>query len=509
MDIIREFAVTPEKILNYWCTWTTQSTIKHNRTFKKLYTNGVTRDSLCEEFLFGELNTLDMMPREVRGELIALLDDGWDVPYGAGQAHRWNFGSFELNPDRFPSFHGTPAKRLKEISDRVKALGWYGLGLWQAVQMCTDDGRAYTLDEARAFWRERLSWCAYADVKYLKLDWGRDCQNAEFRRMIRDEAAVIAPDMIIEQANPRDCLDLRYAERDGAAYALTKQRIADYLPLGDTFRVYDATWHFLHTTLISRTAEALEIAAARGDTPNPVLNVEDGVYIGAVLGCSMGIMRCYPCEVDPANDCYHIIETPTNPVIRALKFQRIAPPFGIAGSENHVSAEILHDSYYFPKTDNPGWPKISDQLVVQDCSAAIARGLPLPTVGHAAYGEKPVVLCAKNPRTGVSSVYSAPRTIGGSCCYSVRADITVHGCDAAKPVGIFGHYQSLTLEFDADMTGRRIFGQDLLTDEAEELTDRVTITGNSVTLAGELIDAVGLSRPECAADQPGMVLLAR
>lgn len=39
-----------------------------------------------------------------RGDLIALLDDGWDVPYGAADGRL--FGSLEVDAGRFPSLQG-------------------------------------------------------------------------------------------------------------------------------------------------------------------------------------------------------------------------------------------------------------------------------------------------------------------------------------------------------------------------------------------------------------------
>lgn len=509
MDIIREFTIAPEKRFNYWCSWRTQNTVCKNKTLKKVVANGSTRDAMSEEFLFGEIGVLEKTPREIRDDLIALLDDGWDVPYGAEPKNISQFGSFELNEERFPSFKGSPAERLKEMSDRVKALGWHGLGLWIAVQMHTGDGRKYSLDEAREYLRERLGWCAFADVKYLKLDWGINGNDVEFRTMINDEAKKIAPGMVIEQANLRNFLDVRYSDRHGENYESMKKRIAGCLMNGDSFRVYDATPQFRHTTLIARTAEAFGIIAPDADRCGSVINVEDGVYIGASLGCSIGAMRCYPCETDPANNYSSVIETPTNTLARALRFQRVAPPFAVNESEYLVSDEIVHDSYKYPKTDKRVWPGLSEQLIAQDCNQAVSRGLPLPTAENCESGEKPIVLCAKNPRSGVSSVFVSPRTIGGSCFHSVLADITLRGCDADKPVGIFGHYKSLTVVFDTDMTGRRVYGQDLLSDEAVDITDGVRIDGRRLVIDGEIIERIGLSLRECETELPGMLILAR
>lgn len=121
---------------NYWCTWSTQNFGRedehpdyHN------YLGGV-----GSQFARTEMNEknlrrwLQQFPK-IRGDLYLMLDDGWDVPYGVHpDKSRDRFGTLELDEERFPSFTGTPAQRLKKLNDFVKESGWRGLGLWVPAQ---------------------------------------------------------------------------------------------------------------------------------------------------------------------------------------------------------------------------------------------------------------------------------------------------------------------------------------------------------------------------------------
>ena len=124
--------IIPEKIYdtgNYLCTWRTQNTVLKNKKLDKLNLNQ-TRDSLCEEFLFGNPGILSLLDNEIKKDLIIVLDDGWDVDYGlkpspkdGGNEDYKKFGSMLLNEKRFPSFDGSPKERLKKLSDKIKEMG--------------------------------------------------------------------------------------------------------------------------------------------------------------------------------------------------------------------------------------------------------------------------------------------------------------------------------------------------------------------------------------------------
>lgn len=54
-----------------------------------------------------------------------------------------------------------------------------------------------------------------------------------------------------------------------------------------------------------------------------------------------------------------------------------------------------------------------------------------------------------------------------------------------------GEYKSLTLIFNNDISRRRIFGQDILSPEAEDITDSIKISGNRLVIGGEFIEKFG------------------
>jgi len=76
---------------------------------------------------------------KIRGDPIVLLDEGWEMPVNVQvPGDLWRLASMELSEDKFPSFKGSPAERLKKLNDRVRQLGWAGLGLWVAAQLSGD-----------------------------------------------------------------------------------------------------------------------------------------------------------------------------------------------------------------------------------------------------------------------------------------------------------------------------------------------------------------------------------
>ena len=94
----------------YWCTWATQDkTLKNHLMTGELNFPGDqgvpgVRDNINDEVIFGRKGWLKLFP-ETRGDIMFLVDDGWDVPYGAkgGQKGIHSFGSLVAERDRFPS----------------------------------------------------------------------------------------------------------------------------------------------------------------------------------------------------------------------------------------------------------------------------------------------------------------------------------------------------------------------------------------------------------------------
>lgn len=117
-------------MLNYYCTWNAQNCARPDAVLEPsaevfLGADGAkkARDYLDEDSIFGSGDLAGQFA-PVRDQLYFLLDDGWDVPRGThpvNDAAIESFGSLELARDRFPSFPGTPAQRLRGVNEALKA----------------------------------------------------------------------------------------------------------------------------------------------------------------------------------------------------------------------------------------------------------------------------------------------------------------------------------------------------------------------------------------------------
>ena len=485
---------------NYFCTWRTQSTTLPSEALRRDSIN--LRDRMDEAFLFDNPGILSRFFDGIRGDLIVVLDDGWDVPYHTAAGKIRNaFGSVELNPDRFPSTHGSPAERLKQLTDRILALGYRGVGLWIACQLPyhPDDPLAYDPAEHRAYWRERASWCRYAGVTYWKVDWGRYCDCVEYRRMMTEAVRAAAPELRIEHAFTQAAYDEPYRDR-----IVKPSRIARYVGLmecSDYLRSYDVVPEFRYTTMFSRVAETLRLA---GPSARAVINIEDAVQIGAALGCSLGIMRHASEETRVGGP--QTLVTPVRDAERVLRWQRIAPPFAACLCETKISQETVTDTWEYPVTEEEQWPYLGGKKLTQSAPLAVSRGLPLPEVKGGA--DLPLVGVSRHPVNGAAAVGAFPRTLHGVHNRQIPANVTIRGLTADAPVGIFGEYESLTLEADVPYAGRRIYVQDCASDEAEDVTDAVRVEGSRLTLPGKLIHEAGLRTVrDPAHEMPGLVLV--
>lgn len=140
----------------------------------------------------------------------------------------------------------------------------------------------------------------------------------------------------------------------------------------------------------------------------------------------------------------------------------------------------------------------------QDSYAALSRNMELPKV--VSDMEKPFILSSINPKTNALSVFVVPRSIGGNVMYTFKADVTIKAKSSEYPIGIFGHYKSLTIEFENNIENKKIYAQDLAADEAEDITEKVAVSGNKITLSGEIIDRIGLTVKEVDTELPGLIV---
>ena len=483
---------------DYYCTWAAQARVRPAEIPDDALS---VRDNMNEEMLFRENGLLGSYFDGVREDIIALLDDGWDVPYGsANPQNAGRFGSLELDTERFPSFKGDPTERLKALSDRIKSLGYKGTGLWIACQRPFADGDPVeNVEESRRYWEDRARLCHDAGIAYWKVDWGRMCGAADYREMMTDCVRKFAPGLAIEHMPTGIYPPFgKYVYRRESFNAGENEFNRRILGCSDYLRTYDVLGEFVNAITLNRVALLLGSGLRASERARGILNVEDSMYLGAGLGCSVGVMRHN--RFTPGRERR---DTPRYAeVVRALKWHRIAPPFAVGG-DFAISDELLCDEFAFPPKEPDSWPFVAGKTMRFESPAAISRGCLLPEVEA---DVKPFAVASKNPN-GAYSIALLCRTTGGKLLEYFPAKVRITGARADRPVGIFGKYKSLTIEFDRPVGQMRVMAQDLCRDAAEDITGAVSLSGRELTIGGEVLDRVCAEALRPGDDSaPGLVL---
>ncbi len=489
----------PSPSPNYWCTWSTQSAHlpAARRVLAPLFGGDLnrptTRDSLCEEVLFGPEGWTGFYP-ESRADLYFLLDDGWDVPYGAhphippGLAQ---FGAMAPDPRRFPSLSGAPGQRLAELTRRVTDAGWRGLGLWVAIQSQGAAGvESWRGLSPREEWTRKIAWCAEGGVAYLKVDWGASCGDIAFRRMLTEIRDEVAPGIVIEHCRCQPPVNGLNDDGTGGGRRLMGPEDAELrdwerqvLPFSDVWRIYDWIEPLSVPQGIDRTVTDIRLVEETGS--RALVSTEDGLYLGAALGCAFGVMRS---PLRPPNDrrwpslpCRRLRE-----VDRAVRWSRLAPAYA-PSEENRIvwSDETLFDAWQF--AEGEFWYRpICGKPIRQGAPARVARGLPLPEV--IAEGDVPYVLASRNP-AGPVAVAALPR-VAGEKSVTPSADVridAVPGPDA--PLGVFGSFRTLALRAPQNLG--RLFAQDLADGPVHDIRAAATVTDGRLVIPGDLLARIG------------------
>lgn len=492
---------------NYWCTWSVQNYMfgQGAKTLDPKEVEGGTgaehgREAMNEKNVFDPSGWATTFFPRVRGDLYVMYDDG---------LFRNGSGSFQIDERKFPFLAGLDAQdRMLKLNERTRALGWRGAALW-----CR--GPATSGNAADKI----VQWSRYAGIGYWKIDGGDDDFN------LMNVAAHLYPELKLEHAAPTGPFNGNW--QSGAV-----GRFGEYQPdwhesqcleHSDVMRTYDVSPALSFPTTLDRAAAAL-----RYENQHParsLLNVEDEVYLAATLGCTMGIMRHPLIGLRPGSDidvgftCPRQCKRRMDEVVRALLWQRLAPPFASYADGTDASGQprtedktqiddnILVDSWTFKSGET--W--LSDAVgktIRQGAPARVSRGLSLPEVNSEA-GPPPFVIAARFPN-GAVAVAVQGRTTEERNWIFTPADVTLAVGAARGPIGVFGHYRHLTLRFDAPLDKVRILAQDLAGERAEDITDQVVIKDNTLTLSGALIERVGLSAASKGdTSDPGLVLMIR
>ncbi len=457
---------------SYLCTWWNQSKAAAGLG---LTGTGLSewRDALSYDALFGEKNFYHIVPRELRSGLIFLLDDGWDLPLGTpnDNEHRYLYGAVDPDSVKFAQFGDTPAKRLKGISDKLKEMGYAGLGLWISPQMRgeTEYGAEVDLEEARLYWEERAKWCNYAGVLYWKVDWGNHDADDEYRRIMTECAHKYAPELMVEHAVIQ--MPCTHQNRIADFAEERPRRVKEQMKFSDVYRTYDLLEPFDKVCTLQRAHEAL-LASDKSSTGLGLVNAENIYTIAATLGFTAGIMN-YTSETAPC-----------------LKWHRIAPPFGINEASYAYSDERLEDSLYF-EAEICDWAPCKDKTVKESAPAIMARGCPLPTVLPCG-DNAPFIIASKNPRTNAYSIASIRRTVDPNQAVYFLADVTAYNADVNAPIGVFGVFNRLTVELEAPLKeDARVLMQNFYEDTAFDVTEMVEKHESSISFDGKLLRKLG------------------
>lgn len=498
---------------NYWCTWATQNFVDEwqpdtgssalafvgDQGMKKAFNH------LNEALVFGKNGWIRDW-QGIRGDLYFMFDAGWDLPYGVYTDQLYRFGSLELDPERFPSCPGNPAERLRKLNHMVKAAGWRGAGLWIAAQAAGEglDNQTLTGDQEQQYWIQRLKWSADAGIEYWKVDFGYHNFSHRFRQMLTRLGKQYAPQLLIEHG--RGCMPLNgtHINPDGTLTGSFRydgevaQNAIELLTYSDVNRIYDLIVPMAIVSAIDRTAYMLR--HYRRGNGKALINVEDMVYLGASLGGTFGIMRSTRWRG-------HILDTVaqrakrTTEVVRAVRWQRLAPAFGAGIGLTRVSDNTLDADWLF-EAGSTWWQEVYGKTTRQKAPAIVARNIDLPTVTSVT-GEVPYITAALNPN-GAFSIAALPRLSTEKALHTPRSAVTIDLEITDRPVGVFGYFESLRFRCGGDSGHCRVWMQDLAADEAADVTGQVVIKNGVITIPSGLVEEIGKTADNDISD-PGVV----
>jgi hypothetical protein len=478
----------PGRAPNYWCTWAAQNYMygHHLSELDPSILEGdsgsaLARNAIDERQLFGTDGWAKLFYPQVRKDAYLLLDDGWEA---GGTA------TFELDPKKFPSFSGTPAERLAALNRKARQEQWRGIALWCRNPPGGEEDR-------------RLEdWSAKADIGYWKIDIG----DPSFRlTALRDQTRL---PLTLEHVHGESPVNGDWRKDGRFGSQPWGSRRLDILAHTDVYRTYDVTSILSLPTTLDRVAEMLRGAEGHPEVSS-LLNVEDEVYVAAVLGCTMGILR-HPLEgLRPGPDIDLFFNGPRrakrrmDEVVRALRWQRLAQPFSPGSGKVKVSKDVLTDSWRFERGQT--WQNdLIGPIVRQGAPACITRNLDLPYVQSP--GEKPFVFAARFPN-GAVAIGAQQRTVPPRAWYMPEARITLQVGSAPGPFGIFGDISSLTLVFDRPIGKHRVLAQDLKGDRAVDITQQIGRGEKRLEFSRSLVRRVGLSAATPGdLSSPGLVL---
>jgi len=502
---------------NYFCTWHLMYWLPSHCDTPGLQS----RDVLCDELLFGENGIARKHYPEVRKDLYLLLDDGWDVRAShALPESEWfepYIGSCQLSKEKFPGgsdspcYGGTPPERLKTLVNKVKSIGWKGLGIWISPTVSYAPDVEGSGGSFASFWRARMEWSKYAGVSYWKADWGDYDMSDRHRKLLSALKEEIYPELIMEHVYNRRAYNKHGGE---SRFALSMQR--HRLAYSDVLRLYDVAFALSIPTTLSRAAALLSHPVRIKPGCMGLINAEDEVYLGAALGLAFGVMRFdiggYPINSGPnwafgGERCFPAARPARrqhDEVLRAVRWQsQFAPAFKADLGNTYVSQGSAEDSWNFTKDETWESALCRGKDTAQSAPQVTARNVGAPEI--AACDEAPPYLVACRNPNGALSAAALGRVAPQRGYFAPKADVQWNIGANSGAIGIFGYFRSLTLVFDQAIESKKIYARDLLQDDFADVTNEVRAKGNSVILDGAWMERLCKNRPGDFSE-PGLVI---
>ncbi len=428
--------------------------------------SSLAHSAMTERALLGSSGWATCFYPRVRGDLYLMLDDGWE---SGGTA------TFELDRGKFASYKGSSAQRLRALNRDIMKRGWRGVALWCRN---TPGGVADIRLE-----RESVD----AGIGYWKIDIGDPNFNLV---RTRDQEKL---SLTLEHVHGELPVNGEWKKDGRFGSQSWGTRRMEILRNTDVYRTYDVTSALSLPTTLDRVSEMLLGASGHSDIQS-LLNVEDEVYVAAVLGCTMGVMRHPLHGLRPMDDADLFFngsrETKQrmDEIVRALRWQRIAAPFSCGLGSFRVSDEILLDGWTF--SAGQSWQHdLLGQTVWQSAPAVMARNIDLPEVEVS--GDKPYVFAARFPN-GAVAIGAQERTQPGRAWRMPLARVALNMADAPGPLGVFGEYGELRLTFSKAQSGKRVIAQDLAGAVPVDITAFVRFDGVNVLIEGSALRNAGL-----------------
>lgn len=506
------------KAPNYWCTWYWQNYLilkgqkVTNPDAGTIYTNKAAREGMNEKNIFGKQGMAVVMLPKTRSDYYFVVDHGWQdksIPENT-------FFSLIMDTLDFPRYaHLGLKERINQMNIDIKALGWKGLGLWVRGNPSEEEMRKF------------IEWSKYAGIEYWKIDGGdiKYYYASEIKNQIYPEltlehitgAGPINPKWDISGLSLYPSvynIEEAVSQKLDASLNTATEKVEkslDVIKNTDVFRTYDAAPLLVSTTTMQRIHDILVQTAGHVEY-KALLNIQDDPNIAAALGLVVAVKR-HPMNTPRMykGKDFHLqisgnrhVDKRLNEMDRFVLWQRIAPPMPAGFGTYQFSKHNLIDSIVFQENDT--WFKPSHgKMVRQSAPAILARNIALPEVKYKELA--PYVMASKFPN-GAIAIATEGRVTPSQSWIHPKADIVLKEVKVNKPIGIFGYYESLTLELEQNLSQEiTIYAQDLLSKKAIDITKKIAIYENSIKIPGELIDKIGMMENDTLdVSVPGMVI---